>query len=79
MSIKAYKFRVYTNTATVEKLHWVLGRCRELYNEGLQERRDAYEMGERRDYDQQHTRGHEERASTERRAIRGGLSRIALQ
>jgi putative transposase len=47
MSIKAFKYRIYTNTATTEKLHWVLDRCRELYNAGLQERRDAYEMGVR--------------------------------
>jgi putative transposase len=45
MSIKAYKYRIYAKTATTEKLHWVLSRCRELYNAGLQERRDAYEMG----------------------------------
>ncbi len=43
MSIKAYKYRIYANTATTEKLQWVLDRCRELYNAGLQERRDAYE------------------------------------
>src|SRR5207245_5649723 len=30
-----------------EKLAWVLDRCRELYNAGLQERRDAYEMAVR--------------------------------
>ncbi len=48
MSIKAYKYRLYANTATTEKLHWVLDRCRELYNAGLQERRDAYEMGVKR-------------------------------
>src|SRR6266705_7197053 len=44
MSIKAYKYRMYANTATTEKLQWVLDRCRELYNAGLQERRDAYEI-----------------------------------
>jgi putative transposase len=48
MSIKAYKYRVYANKHTTEKLHWVLDRCRELYNAGLQERRDAYEMGVKR-------------------------------
>nr|HET6904051.1 transposase [Ktedonobacteraceae bacterium] len=48
MSIKAYKYRIYANKATAEKLHWVLDRCRELYNAGLQERRDAYEIGVRR-------------------------------
>ncbi|HZS79126.1 MAG TPA: transposase [Ktedonobacteraceae bacterium] len=44
MSIKAYKYRIYTNTTTTNKLQWVLDRCRELYNAGLQERRDAYEL-----------------------------------
>ncbi len=48
MSIKAYKYRIYANTATTEKLHWVLNRCRELYNAGVQERRDAYEIGVKR-------------------------------
>src|SRR5437764_14452831 len=48
MSIKAYKYRISANTSTTEKLHWVLDRCRELYNAGLQERRDAYELGVRR-------------------------------
>jgi hypothetical protein len=45
MSIKAYKYRLYANKQTPEKLQWVLDRCREWYNAGLQERRDAYEMG----------------------------------
>jgi len=44
MSIKAFKYRIYANKATTEKLQWVLDRCRELYNAGLQERRDAYEL-----------------------------------
>jgi len=48
MSIKAYKYRLYPNTATTEKLHWTLDRCRELYNAGLQEHRDAYEVGVKR-------------------------------
>ncbi|MEO8957013.1 MAG: transposase [Ktedonobacteraceae bacterium] len=48
MSIKAFKYRIYANKQTTEKLHWVLDRCRELYNAGLQERRDAYEMGVKR-------------------------------
>src|SRR5438445_9899528 len=48
MSIKAYKYRLYANEQTTEKLQWVLDRCRELYNAGLQERRDAYEIGVRR-------------------------------
>src|SRR5579875_3444635 len=48
MSIKAYKYRIYANKGTTEKLYWVLDRCRELYNAGLQERRDAYEIGVKR-------------------------------
>src|SRR5438067_12393085 len=48
MSIKAFTYRIDANTATTEKLQWVLDRCRELYNAGLQERRDAYEIGDKR-------------------------------
>ncbi len=48
MSTKAFKYRIYANERTTEKLQWVLDRCRELYNAGLQERRDAYEIGVRR-------------------------------
>src|SRR6266567_1697196 len=44
MSIKAYKYRIEANKATTEKLQWVLDRARELYNAGLQERRDVYEI-----------------------------------
>jgi putative transposase len=44
MSIKAFKYRLYANLQTTKKLQWVLDRCRELYNAGLQERRDAYEI-----------------------------------
>ncbi len=44
MSIKAYKYRIYANKATTEKLHWVLDRCRELYNAALDERKSAYRM-----------------------------------
>src|SRR5205807_6435701 len=47
MSNKAYKYRIYANKGTTEKLAWVLDRCRELYNAGLQERRDAYDMAVR--------------------------------
>ena len=43
MSIKAYKFRIYANKTTADNLYGVLNLCRELYNAGLQERRDAYE------------------------------------
>lgn len=56
MSIKAYKYRLSANKSTTEKLQWTLDRCRELYNAGLQERRDAYEMMVRRHpgyYDEQ--------------------------
>ena len=34
MSIKAYKYRIYANKQTTERLAWVLERCRELYNAG---------------------------------------------
>ncbi len=47
MSIKAYKYRIYTNTATTEKLQCVLDRCRELYNAALSERKDAYKLHSR--------------------------------
>ena len=43
MSIKTYKYRIYANKTTTDKLYGVLNLCRELYNAGLQERRDAYE------------------------------------
>lgn len=39
---KTYKYRLYPTKATSQKLQWVLDRCRELYNAGLSERRDAY-------------------------------------
>ncbi len=39
---KAYKFRLYPNKQQEEKLFWTLNRCRELYNAGLQERKEAY-------------------------------------
>ncbi len=44
MSIKTYKYRLYANKSTTDKLAWVFDRCRELYNSALQERRDAYEI-----------------------------------
>ena len=44
MSIKAYKYRIYANKAATEKLHWVLDRCRELYNAALDERKSAYHI-----------------------------------
>ncbi len=40
--LKAYKFRLYPNKITANKLQWVLDRCRELYNAALQERKEAY-------------------------------------
>jgi putative transposase len=41
---KAYHYRLYPTTGQAARLQWVLGRCRELYNAALQERRDAYRM-----------------------------------
>jgi putative transposase len=39
---KAFKYRLYPNKATEQKLYLVLNRCRELYNAALSERKDAY-------------------------------------
>ena len=47
MPLKAYKYRLYPNKTTEKQLFWTLTRCRELYNAGLQERRDAYRLHER--------------------------------
>jgi len=44
MNVKAYKYRIYANTATTEKLQWVLDRARELYNAALAERKEAWRM-----------------------------------
>ena len=41
---KAFKFRLYPTRAQERTLFWTLTRCRELYNAGLQERRDAWRM-----------------------------------
>lgn len=41
---KAYKFRLSPTKKQVSTLEWILRRCKELYNAGLQERRDAYYM-----------------------------------
>ena len=41
---KAYKFRLYPTKKQEAKLFWTLNRCRELYNAGLSERKDAYRM-----------------------------------
>ncbi len=40
--LKAYKYRLYPNKTTEQKLQWTLTRCRELYNAALQERKEAY-------------------------------------
>ena len=42
--IKAYKYRIYPNKETTEKLQWTLDRCRELYNAALDERTSAYRV-----------------------------------
>lgn len=42
--IRNFKYRLYPNKTTEEKLFWTLARCRELYNAALSERRDAYRM-----------------------------------
>src|SRR5690242_16895017 len=42
--MKAYTHRLYPSKKQAEKLQWTLDRVRELYNESVQERRDAYEM-----------------------------------
>jgi len=41
---KTYKYRLMPSSTVEKKLYWVLTRCRELYNAGLSERRDAYCM-----------------------------------
>jgi putative transposase len=41
---KTYKYRLYPNKTTQKNLYFVLNRCRELYNAGLSERRDAYRI-----------------------------------
>ena len=41
---QAFKFRIDPSPAVEAKLKWTLDVCRELYNAGLQERRDAYRM-----------------------------------
>ncbi len=44
---KAYKYRLYPRKETEKKLFWTLARCRELYNAGLSERKDAYKLHQR--------------------------------
>lgn len=52
---KSFKYRLYPNKATEQKLSWMLARCRELYNAALSERKDAYIYAGKRIsyYDQQ--------------------------
>jgi putative transposase len=52
---KSYKFRLYPNKQQEEKLIWTLERCCELYNAGLQERREAWKYAKKSIslYDQQ--------------------------
>src|SRR5215472_738666 len=44
---KAFKYRLYPDTTTAKHLSWTLVRCRELYNAGLSERKDAYQQYQR--------------------------------
>jgi len=41
---KTFKYRLYPTPTQADRLTWALDRCRELYNAGLQERREAYRM-----------------------------------
>src|SRR6266446_4729675 len=41
--MKAFKYRIEANRATIKRLQWVLDCARELYNAALTERRAAYE------------------------------------
>lgn len=52
---KAFKYRIYPTKETEQKLFWTLTRCRELYNAGLSERKDAYKYARKSTtyYDQQ--------------------------
>jgi putative transposase len=45
---RSFKYRLYPNKATEQKLIWVLDRCRELYNAGLSERKDAWKYEQKR-------------------------------
>ena len=42
--VKAYKFKIRASQALTRKFEATLSLCAELYNGGLQERRDAYRM-----------------------------------
>ncbi|MDQ2715326.1 MAG: transposase [Chloroflexota bacterium] len=56
MATTTYKYRIYPNKTTADKLQWVLDRCRELYNAALSERKDAWRMAHQSIgyYEQQH-------------------------
>jgi putative transposase len=41
---KAFKYRLYPPSEQEQILFWTLARCRELYNAGLAERKEAYRM-----------------------------------
>jgi putative transposase len=41
---KAFKYRLYPTSEQEHLLLWTLARCRELYNAGLAERKEAYRM-----------------------------------
>ena len=41
---KAFKYRLYPTSEQERLLFWTLARCRELYNAGLAERKEAYRM-----------------------------------
>ncbi|HLI07799.1 MAG TPA: helix-turn-helix domain-containing protein, partial [Ktedonobacteraceae bacterium] len=41
---KAFKYRLYPTSRQEQILFWTLARCRELYNAGLAERKEAYRM-----------------------------------
>jgi putative transposase len=41
---KAFKYRLYPTSEQEQTLFWTLARCRELYNAGLAERKEAYCM-----------------------------------
>lgn len=44
---KAFKCRLYPDAPTAKQLSWTLTRCREVYNAGLSERKDAYQLYQR--------------------------------
>jgi putative transposase len=41
---KAFKYKLDPTLEQERQLFWILTRCRESYNAGLQERRDAWKM-----------------------------------